>query len=54
MNRFKFNSGNGALVCNKCNRILVSPISPKKANKRLEEECHYCKNKNPNGINVVK
>lgn len=44
MNRFKFNNGNGALVCNDCDRIIETPISPKKAKNKKNKQCPYCKN----------
>ena len=45
MNRFKFNSGAGALVCNDCDRIIEAPFTEKDftvfAKYRI---CPHCKN----------
>lgn len=47
MNRFKFNDGNGALVCNECDRIIVSPITLEQAKFRKFMQCPYCYDRMP-------
>lgn len=41
-NRFKFNDGAGALVCNKCNRIIEEPISEDEAEEKVFKLCPNC------------
>jgi len=42
MNRFKLNGGDGALVCNTCDRIIQSPITMEQAKKDINKKCPSC------------
>jgi len=39
---YKYNSGLGAIICNKCRKTIISPCDPISANNLGKYE-HYCK-----------